>query len=377
MQQGVSVAEQASPVRGYGARLLAELGAGLRHHALLLAGGAAVFATGYFMSLLSGHLVEVSPLEFAIRYVLLAALFVGVTIVVFKFIRMALIERPGSPAAELLRWIRHDLLSPGRLANGAYGMTFVFLLMGGFTMAKNNVSRFGGFQWDEALSRLDRTLHFGAYPHDLLQGVLGTPMITMLLDRNYILWFPVLFAACFVGSFQARRSLARHRFLLALLFTWGIGGMFFAILFSSAGPVYFARVTGLADPYAAHFAYLREIDAFVGVKALEVQEQLWRTYRNVPSVSLISAMPSMHSAISVLVCIACWTHGGLLRAAVTVFTGLILVGSVHLGWHYAADAYAGIAIAVASWWLALPVSRWFLARFAPEPPLSPIPSTDG
>jgi hypothetical protein len=42
----------------------------------------------------------------------------------------------------------------------------------------------------------------------------------------------------------------------------------------------------------------------------------------------------------------------------TIFAGLILVGSVHLAWHYAVDSYAGILIAVLSWWIAGQLARW-------------------
>jgi membrane-associated phospholipid phosphatase len=31
---------------------------------------------------------------------------------------------------------------------------------------------------------------------------------------------------------------------------------------------------------------------------------------------------------------------------------------VHLGWHYAVDGYAGLALAAACWWLAGFVARW-------------------
>ncbi|MBL8905409.1 MAG: hypothetical protein JNM20_01915, partial [Rhizobiales bacterium] len=38
---------------------------------------------------------------------------------------------------------------------------------------------------------------------------------------------------------------------------------------------------------------------------------------------------------------------------------VILFGSVHLAWHYAIDAYAGILIALGVWWLMGPVTRWY------------------
>ena len=364
MQDGATMTAKPDRADGFVRSFARELVAGLRHHGLLFAGGATIFAMGYTLSLISGHLLAASPLGFAVTYVGIAGLIVGLAILLYKFFAMAFVERPERPLTELLRWVRHDILNPPRLANGANGMIFVFLLMGGFTMAKNNVSRFGGFRWDAELAEFDRLLHFGSYPHEWLQPLLGHPWVTMLIDRNYVLWFPVLFASCFIAAFQNQRSFMRHRFLLSLLFAWGLGGMAMAITLSSAGPVYFAQVTGLADPYAAHFAYLRGVDGLLELKALGIQDKLWATYAAEPSVSLISAMPSMHSTITVLVCIACWPQGGWLRIVVSAFTVLILIGSVHLGWHYAADAYAGIAIALLAWFLSGRISAWYLGRQA-------------
>lgn len=349
------------PAAGYVRTLVTEFVLGLGHHALLFAGGATIFSAGLLLSLASGYLLAASPLDFVVSYVGIAGLFVGLAIVLYKLLRMVLIERPPAPLAELARWLRHDILNPARLANGANGMIFVFLLMGGFTMAKNSVSRFGGFRWDERLGDMDRILHFGFYPHEWLQPLLGHPLITFLLDRNYVLWFPVLFASCFVVAFQAERSPGRHRFLLAMLLTWGIGGTFLAVLLSSAGPVYFASVTMLADPYAAQMAYLHAVDQIYGLKALDIQDRIWATYLGDPSISLISAMPSMHTAVAVLVCLGCWSYGGVLRVLGPVFAGLIVLGSIHLVWHYAIDAYVGIAIATLAWILSKPITAWYLA----------------
>lgn len=337
-----------------------ELAAGFRHHFLLYLAGGAVFAVGYALSLASGHLLAASPLGFAVSYVGVASLVVGFAILIYKFAVMALVEKPENPLAELARWLRADILCPERLANGLHGMVFVFLMMGGFTMAKNTVSRFGGFRWDWEFAEADRALHFGHYPHELLQNLLGHPWITWVIDQNYVLWFPVLFASCFVASFFRERSFARHRFLLALCLAWGIGGIVAAVLFASAGPVYYAQVVGGESPYAGHFVYLQNVDAALGLKALAIQQKLWLTYAGEPSVSLISAMPSMHSAVTMLVCLACWARGGWLRVVATVFTAMILVGSVHLGWHYAVDAYAGIAIAILAWVASRRITAWYL-----------------
>jgi hypothetical protein len=39
-----------------------------------------------------------------------------------------------------------------------------------------------------------------------------------------------------------------------------------------------------------------------------------------------------------------------LGRAFLAFLALMLLGSVHLGWHYAIDGYAGIAGTIVLWW---------------------------
>ena len=44
----------------------------------------------------------------------------------------------------------------------------------------------------------------------------------------------------------------------------------------------------------------------------------------------------------------------------------IIIGSVHLAWHYAVDAYAGILIAVIMWKLSGVALRWQDKRWGPK-----------
>ena len=48
--------------------------------------------------------------------------------------------------------------------------------------------------------------------------------------------------------------------------------------------------------------------------------------------------------------------------AFAAYAGVILLGSVHLGWHYAVDGYAAIGIALACWWIAGVLARWTMAQ---------------
>ncbi len=57
-----------------------------------------------------------------------------------------------------------------------------------------------------------------------------------------------------------------------------------------------------------------------------------------------------------------WRTHRLLGVLFGVYCGIILIGSVHLGWHYAIDGYVGIAVSYALWRCV----GWWLARSAPS-----------
>ena len=69
-------------------------------------------------------------------------------------------------------------------------------------------------------------------------------------------------------------------------------------------------------------------------------------------------MPSMHNATAVLFALLGWQVSRAHGIALTFFAILIFIGSIHLGWHYAIDSYAGIAIACVTWWVAGKIATW-------------------
>ncbi len=63
----------------------------------------------------------------------------------------------------------------------------------------------------------------------------------------------------------------------------------------------------------------------------------------------ISAMPSVHVAMAVLLALIGWARHPLAGTALTAYAVVILIGSVVLGWHYAIDGYVGGLMAFAIW----------------------------
>jgi hypothetical protein len=133
---------------------------------------------------------------------------------------------------------------------------------------------------------------------------------------------------------------------------WLIGGGILAIALSSAGPCYYADLGLSPNPYQPLMYYLHNTNEQFPIWALIAQRTLWEAYIGADTlVSGISAMPSMHVTIVVIQAIMGWRLSKWLGTALSLYAITILVGSVHLGWHYAVDGYVAIALAFLCWWL--------------------------
>lgn len=236
-----------------------------------------------------------------------------------------------------------------------------------FTFFKTTIPVIQPYAWDARLVEWDRMLHGGVHPWVLLQAFLGHPLVTGAINVLYNLWFFVMYALLTLQAFALKDQRLRMQFLLSFVVTWIVLGTLGAILFSSMGPCYFPGFEPESGPYAPLMAYLREAGEQVPVWALNVQQMLWDDYQASKTGigSGISAMPSMHVATAVLLALFGWRHSRPAGIALTVYAILIMIGSVHLGWHYAVDGYVGAAGALAVWWL--------VGRFLVRGPATPAP----
>ena len=291
-----------------------------------------------------------------ITFSLPAALF---ALAVYSFGVLALYDRPDRPLFHL--WLRMKLVlaSPVRMANGMPMFVSLVVFMYSFTMIKGSITAVSPFVWDRALDQIDVTLHFGYRPWELLHPLLGYWPITFIINLNYNIWFLVMNVFWVYYAFIVRPGEDRTRFFLAFIASWMIGGSLLAIGFSSAGPCYFSRLGLAPDPYAPLMAYLEAADAHATIWALGTQDLLWTYLVEGSALGGISAMPSMHNATTLLFVLASSGRPRWVKIALGVHLILILLGSVHLGWHYAVDCYAGWLLALAVWRVSGPVARWW------------------
>lgn len=261
-------------------------------------------------------------------------------------------DRPRHLARHILSDFRSRILTRERIAQSVLVFLLMPLFMTAYTSLKTLIPQLHPFSWDATFSRWDLWLHGGAQPWQLLHPLLGHPVVTAGINVVYNLWFYVVFVVIAWQAGSVANPRLRLQFLMSFVLAWALLGSLAATFLSSAGPAYYGRVTGLADVYAPLMAYLHAANESYPVWALAVQDNLWRHYQNLTAGagSGISAMPSMHVATSTLFTLLGWRTHRVLGLAFTLFTGVILVGSVHLGWHYAIDGYAAIVGTCFVWW---------------------------
>ena len=256
--------------------------------------------------------------------------------------------------AHLLRHLRNGMagfLTADRLLLALPVLLALPFFTTSFTIFKAAISDFQPFAWDARFAALDQALHGGVQPWLLLQGILGYAPVSAFLDATYLLWFCVMWTAVVWQSVSLEKRRLRMQFLLSFVIVGIVLGNLAALIFSSAGPCFYGQVAGGPDPYAPLYEYLRQASAAYPLAALDVQHALWTNYLGhggQHSLS-ISAMPSMHVATTTLLALLGWRIDRRLGLATSTFLVFIILGSIHLGWHYAIDAYAGALGALAIW----------------------------
>ena len=304
---------------------------------------------GFVVGRRTGNLPDFALLREYAFYLVVYFWIGGCAYATFRMFWLALIDRAASPFGVLQNSFWQLLSDRNRIANGVNGLAAMLVFMSGFAVLKGSIAVLAPFSWDQTLAQVSKMLHFGHAPYEWLWWVVESPLAVHLLNLCYNFWFAVLVATVFSSVAAARDSLLRHQFLLSFMLVWLIGGFFFALAFSSAGPCYYARL-GLGDLYQPLMDALQSANQQYPIWALSTQERLWSGYAGSPSGSMgISAFPSIHVATSVLFALYATRLSTSLGIVMWIFAAIIMLGSVLLGWHYGVDGYAGALISIAIW----------------------------
>jgi hypothetical protein len=257
-------------------------------------------------------------------------------------------HRPERPISFLAASFGSDRLGH-RLMRGAPMLLALVIFMPAFSAMKSAIPLINAYTWDGTWIRIDRTLH-GTDPWRMLNLGIGYPIVTSIVAAFYHLWILLIYAGgvyfCF---FQSNREL-RARYFIAYFASWTVLGVSMAIAFASVGPAFVGPLLG-DRTFDEQMTYLRGANEHFPVMVLAVQDQLiaWHHSGNHGLGRGLSAMPSMHVSLAFLFFLAMRKVSRLAGIVFGLFFTIVLIGSVHLAYHYAVDGYVSIAVTGVIW----------------------------
>ena len=335
----------------------AQVAAAFREQAPLIALVALVVAIGYLAEAVTGLTGQMRQLWYRSSYLYFIRILAMPLPIAFLWGRLKVTDAdgvwlqgvPGWKAA----WRRFlDVyLNPRVVTAAVLSGLMVAAAINVFGTWKLAIPKLHPFEWDVRLSALDKTLHFGRQPWEWLRPALENATATNVLDFAYYTWLPLVAIVCAWQSWSPRREL-RLRFFLTFVLTWIVLGDIMAEIFSSAGPPYWDYVVGGVNPYRGLFEHLTILAKQMPLGTPIVQAGLWQRYTSATQnpYTGISAMPSIHVSMPVLYALVGWRTWKPLGVAFAAYGVVILLGSIHLGWHYAVDGYASILGVLLLWY---------------------------
>jgi len=197
---------------------------------------------------------------------------------------------------------------------------------------------------DAMLTEWDRWLFFGHSPAVLLHDVFGQHAAAWVLMVWYET-FPALAVVAFPAAVvMAKRMQDAYVGIVAFVWVWILGTATYYLI-PSLGPFH-------AEP-----------GDFAGLPHMMIQDTQARYMAQHDyllahphagdAFAQVSAFASLHVGVTATILGLAWWHR-LRRTTIAlgVFLAGTMVATVYLGWHFAVDIPAGLAIAALAWWLA-------------------------
>jgi hypothetical protein len=266
--------------------------------------------------------------------------------------KIMIVDRPRHLKRTIVDTLASRWLTSIRFKQGLPVIIAFLFFMAAFTSLKSMIPVVQPYNWDAYFMNLDRLIHFGRDPWALLQPLLGYPLITFIINFIYNMWFPVMFGVLYWQSFTLAQTDLRARYLMTFFLCWIVNGTVLAMALSSVGPCFYGLLMPDVDnPFTELMGYLHAADSDYPIWALGAQDMLWSVYqKNALAYGAgIAAMPSLHVSIAFLQMLLAYKINRRIGHIFAVFFACILIGSVHLGWHYAVDGYLSIITTFILW----------------------------
>lgn len=267
---------------------------------------------------------------------------------VFWLGRALALDRPDRPFAYLASNSAAQALTRNLMQTLPL-ILLICLFLPSFGLLKSMVGFLQPYQWDPLFIQWDQMIH-GQDAWRLIQPVLGYPQVTFFFAMAYQLWILFLYIAFPLVCIWRGNQLLRQQMIISYLLSWIVIGVIMANWLASVGPCFLEPMMG-DSRFHEQMAYLASVDKTYPLLVLDVQKELLDSYLagNHGLGRGISAMPSMHVSIAFLFAIFSWRVSRRLGFLAFAYFILILLGSVHLGYHYAVDGYVAIVATLFIW----------------------------
>ncbi|MGB7372901.1 phosphatase PAP2 family protein [Pontixanthobacter sp.] len=258
-------------------------------------------------------------------------------------------ERPADPvAAVTARYTSRCAIK--QALRGLPCLVILIVLIPFFSKMKAAIPLFNDYTWDAAFIAWDRAIFGGYDAWEIMQPVIGYPVITAFLAFLYQVWFLLLYPGCLFFAFARIDPLLKRQFFLTYVLSWSLIGGAMATWLASVGPCFVGPILG-NPAFDEQMAYLNAANDQLPVMTLTVQQMLldWFAADANGLGSGITAMPSMHVAIAFLFWLAVRRHSHRFGTAFAAFFAVTWLSSVHLAYHYAVDGLVSV-LAVTVFW---------------------------
>ncbi|WP_390502607.1 phosphatase PAP2 family protein [Vibrio harveyi] len=250
-----------------------------------------------------------------------------------------------------------------KLASSFILLTVMSVFISNFSTMKSMIPIFNMFKYDLLFQNLDRWLFLGNEPGLFIHNLIENPYVYFFISFCYSLWFFLMWSVlCYF--LLTSHSNSRTRFFISWLLCWSILGIVIATIFSSVGPVFISRLNPDNHSYDLLMQALENKHDWLieqgwpGLYSLAIQNHLWEGYINNKDVlgKGISAMPSMHVSIAVLMALSVSSVNKKIGYVFWLFAAVIFIGSFTLGWHYVVDGIVSAPLTLCIWHLSSYIS---------------------
>ena len=250
-----------------------------------------------------------------------------------------------------------------------------------FLHVKHLVLWFNQTNHDLTLWNFDRWLHFGYQPNILAMAAISPyQVLAVLIDWLYFKYFvyKLLIALFFLLETHGRKLTDAYIFAYVMLWAFGCIGY---LLYPADGPCYavlghnsvgpsdaelhhvftFPITTNVPESYIDQYAESKIWTAKAFQVELWSDRQAFLQGKRLPGMFYgIAAMPSLHVAAVVFIAVFLFQVSSVAGAFASLYACVIFIGSMFLQWHYAADGYAGLLVAILICVISLRVPQAFV-----------------